>query len=73
MQSVWVKWNISRLRHWELTPNDVVGGISKAFGEYSCEAREEKHGGGKYVVRTKQGPYILCRMCREKLGLAFRR
>jgi hypothetical protein len=52
MQSVWVKWSISSLDYWELTINDVLGEISKALGKYSCEARDEVHGGGMYVART---------------------
>jgi hypothetical protein len=46
--------------------------ISKALGEYSCEARDEQHGGEMYVARTKQGPYVLCRDCCKKLGLPLR-
>jgi len=72
MQSVWVKWNISSLEYWELTSNDVLGEVSKASGKYSCEARDEAHGGEMYVARTKQGPYVLCRQCCKKLGLPLR-
>jgi hypothetical protein len=60
MRSVWVKWKLSSLEHWELSINDVQGEISKALGHYSCEARNEGHGGEIYVAWTRHGPYILC-------------
>jgi hypothetical protein len=69
MQSVWVKWKISSLEHWELTINDVQGEISKSSGYQSCEARDEEHGGETYVAWTRFGPYVLCRRCCKKLGL----
>jgi len=60
------------LPYWELSNSDVVGKITKALGKYSCEARDEKHKGELYVVRTNQGPYVLCRGCCKKLGLSVR-
>jgi len=69
MPSVWVKWRVSTFDYTEITINDVLGEVSRAVDDPQCEARGDLHGGKKYIVETKKGPYVLCRHCCKILGL----
>jgi hypothetical protein len=73
MPSVWVKWRHSSFDYTEITINDVLGEVSNAKGGPPCEARGEVHKGKTYIVATKYGVHVLCRLCCKTLGLPLRR
>jgi hypothetical protein len=52
---------MSKFDETEITINDVLGAVRRAVNDPQCEARGELHSGKKYIVETKNGPYVLCR------------
>jgi hypothetical protein len=48
--SVRVKWRLSPFNHVEITINDVLGEVTRASGESSCEAQGEHHSELRYSV-----------------------
>jgi len=71
MQSVWVKWKISALEYSELTIDDILGEVGRAVDKPPCESRGDPHSLDTYIANTKRGPYVLCRQCCKRLGLAL--
>lgn len=69
MPSLWVKGRISKFGYSEITINDVLGEVGRAIGRHPCESSANRHSEDTFVLKTKKGMYVVCRLCCRTLGL----